>query len=196
MTPLLWAIALIALAMVIIVLEMFVPSGGVLAVCAGLAAITAVVMVFLYEGVLTGAIFLGVSGVLLGMTAAGVIKWWPHTALGRRMLNLPPGEELAIASPPNYEPRKDLIGMYGMTTSKMVPSGVITIDGKSYDAISQAGAIDEGCQVRVVTVDGTRIMVRKEDAVVVSPSDAPSNSSAKTDDESRGIPNPFEDPLV
>lgn len=198
MTPLLWAIVLLALAMVIIVLEMFLPSGGVLAVCAGLSAITAVVLVFVYEGPIPGAIFLLISCVLLSITAAGVIRWWPHTALGRRMLNLPPGEELAVASPPNYEPLKELIGMYGMTTSKMVPGGVITIEGKSYDAVSQAGAIDEGCQVRIVSVDGTRIMVRKEDAVVGS-GEASSSTNSTTDEEdggSRVIPNPFEDPLV
>lgn len=200
MTPLLWAIALLALAIVIIVLEMFVPSGGVLAVCAAVSALAAVIIVFLYEGPVPGAIFLVISCVLLGITAAGVIRWWPHTALGRRMLNLPPGEELAVASPPNYDPLKELIGMYGMTVSKMVPGGVITIDGKSYDAISQAAAIDEGCQVRVVAVDGTRIMVRREDAVVASPGEASSTTTVTNDedgdDDSRVIPNPFEDPLI
>ena len=165
MTPLLWAIALLVLAMGIIAVELFVPSAGVLAIVATTAALAAIVIVFVYEGLLSGSIFFVVSCIFLGITVATAIRWWPHTAIGRKVLNLPPGEAESIASPPDYGPLQRLVGQYGMSASKMVPGGVISVAGKSYDAISQAGVIEEGTPVVVVSADGTRIIVRKDTRV-------------------------------
>ena len=169
MTPLLWAIALLVLAMGTFVLELFVPSSGILGLLAAAMTLASVIIVFAYEGFFPGAVFLTVSCVLTSIAVAGMIKWWPYTYVGRRVLNMPPGTEDQIAAIPDYQSMNALVGQHGIADSKMVPSGVIRLNGSSYDAISQGGVIEEGDPVMVVSVDGTRIMVRKADVANVAP---------------------------
>lgn len=189
MTPLLWALLLLIVTLSIIFLEMFLPSGGVLAAVAGICAISAVGIVFYYEGVGKGLLFLSLSIVVLPLAVAGALKYWPHTPIGRRIMNIRPGDNPDVGSP-DYDHLQDLIGRTGLAVSKMVPSGTISLDGKRFDAVSQAGVIDEGQPVRVVTVDGTRIMVRKIDGV------AEETGTASEDPGDRIVEDPFSEPLI
>ena len=72
----------------------------------------------------------------------------------------------------------------------MVPSGTISLGGANYDAVSQAGVIDEGHPVQVVTVDGTRIMVRKLDGDLGQP------TATNEDPGSKIVEDPFSEPLI
>jgi membrane-bound ClpP family serine protease len=56
-----------------------------------------------------------------------------------------------------------MIGKRGKAKSKMLPSGGVVIEGRTYDAISEAVAIDPGQPVRVVAVRTNRIVVRPID---------------------------------
>ena len=189
MTPLLWALLLLIVTLGIIFLEMLLPSGGILAAIAGLCAVAAVGIVFYYEGAGKGLLFLGLSIVVLPLAVAGALKYWPYTPIGRRIMNIRPGENAEVGSP-DYEHLQDLTGQTGLAVSKMVPSGTISLAGANYDAVSQAGVIDEGQPVRVVAVDGTRIMVRKIDGDVDDP------ASANADPGSKIVEDPFAEPLI
>lgn len=189
MTPLLWALLLLIATLGIIFLEMFLPSGGILASLAGICAVVAVGIVFYYEGVGKGLLFLAMSIVVLPLAVAGALKYWPYTPIGRRIMNIRPGENAEVGSP-DYNHLQDLIGQTGLAVSKMVPSGTISLAGESYDAVSQAGVIDEGQPVRVVTVDGTRIMVRKIDGDLKEP------ESSNEDPGNKIVEDPFSEPLI
>ena len=189
MTPLLWALLLIIATISIIFLEMFVPSGGILGALAGVCAVVAVAIVFYYEGVTQGLLFLVLSAVVIPICVAGALKYWPYTPIGRRILNLTPGETEAVGSP-DYQHLQDLIGRTGIAKSKMVPSGSISLSGESFDAVSQSGVIEEGEPIRVVTVDGTRIMVRKIDQDATLPERESPNPAEKIVDD------PFSEPLI
>ena len=54
MSPLLWAILILVLAIVLLVLEMFIPSAGLLSFLSATALIASVVMVFVYQGLQWG----------------------------------------------------------------------------------------------------------------------------------------------
>lgn len=172
MTPaLLWAIVLLALAIGIIFLEMFIPSGGLLGFLAAAVSIFAIGLVFWQDGMVRGVIFLLFAALALPAAVAGAVKIWPHTAIGRKVLNLPPGEAATIASPPNYGYLRQLIGRRGIAKTKMLPSGAISLGGKTFDAVSQSGPIKAGQPIEVVKVDGTRIMVRELSTEEVLPAD-------------------------
>ncbi len=183
MTPvLLWAILLLALAIGIIFLEMFIPSGGLLGFVSAAIAVSAVALVFWQEGLVRGVIFLVFASFILPLAVAAAIKVWPHTAIGRKVLNLPPGEEAAIAAAPNYSALQQLLGQRGVSKTKMLPSGSISLGGgKTFDAVSQSGPIMAGQPIEVVKVDGTRILVREISSEEVLPAD----------EETREIEDPF-----
>jgi hypothetical protein len=41
----------------------------------------------------------------------------------------------------------------------MLPSGIVQIDNRTYDAVGEGMAIDEGQRVRVIEVRGNRLIV-------------------------------------
>ncbi|MCZ9961728.1 hypothetical protein OFQ54_07830 [Brachyspira hyodysenteriae] len=41
------------------------------------------------------------------------------------------------------------------------PSGYIVIDGQKYDAVSEGEFIDKGSSLKVILVEGNRIVVKK-----------------------------------
>ena len=63
-----------------------------------------------------------------------------------------------------HRPRRDhlkgLVGQVGHAKSKMLPSGMITIEGRTIDAMSEGMPIEPGEAVRVIEVRGTRVVVR------------------------------------
>ncbi|MHC4608534.1 MAG: NfeD family protein [Planctomycetota bacterium] len=53
------------------------------------------------------------------------------------------------------------LGKEGETITDLHPSGMVRIDGKKVDVVTAGEMIDEGKHVRVVKVEGNRVIVRK-----------------------------------
>lgn len=56
---------------------------------------------------------------------------------------------------------KDLVGKSAVTATPFRPIGTIEVDGKYFSATSDNQWLDAGAKVEVISVDGTRIVVRK-----------------------------------
>lgn len=160
MEPLVWSSILLIVALALVVLELFIPSGGVLGFLAAVAAVACVIVAF-SGGPKLGLVMLVAVTVLVPAAVAMAVQWWPHTPIGRLVLNTPPEDpdELLPDTEP-YRGLRQLIGRVGKAESKMLPSGAVLIDGRSYDAISQGTPIDRGELVKVVDVRTNRIVVR------------------------------------
>ncbi len=59
---------------------------------------------------------------------------------------------------------KQLIHKTGVTITDLRPIGTIRVDGKDYSAISDAQWIKKGSTIKVIEVDGTRILVKEMDS--------------------------------
>lgn len=159
MEYLVWAILLFAGAILLAILEIFVPSGGILAVL----AVTSLVGSILFA-VLTDAVFgMAYSGVLL--IVVPVVLWklarfWPETAVGKMILLDPEGDP-ALAPDAEREKLKALVGRTGIARSRMMPAGTVEIDGQRFDAISDGMPIDPGTPILVIRVDGINMTVRE-----------------------------------
>jgi membrane-bound ClpP family serine protease len=200
MDPLLWASLLLVLAMALVMLEVFVPSGGVIGVLAALSVLGSVGMAF-YRSPGTGLTFLAVAVIALPAVLAFALKIWPETPFGRRILpDLPMPDEVL----PDSEHRRtlqDLVGKVGRAKSLMLPSGAAEIAGRTVDALSDGVAIEAGQLVRVVEVRGNRVLVRpasEEEARQVAATSAA--TSSQDDVLSQPIDriglDPFEDPIA
>lgn len=170
MDLLLWASLLMLIGLGLVVLEMFIPSGGILGFLATVAVLSSIVLAFL-NGPGTGLAFVLTTVVAVPAVLAVAVKVWPETPMGRRfLLGVPTPEEVLPDSPLRRE-LKSLLGKHGVAKSVMLPSGVVTIDGQTIDAVAQGMAIEAGQRIEVVEVRGTRVVVRpaeeeppKEDA--------------------------------
>lgn len=188
--PLAWAVVLMLLGVSLAVLEIFIPSSGLIGFLSIVSVVAAIGLAF-YRGPWYGLSFMGAA--VLGLPAAliAALHYWPETAMGRRLLlEVPKGEELL---PENDERRllKSLVGRIGQAKSLMLPSGAISIDGHSIDAVSEGMAIEKSQWVQVIEVRGTRVVVR--------PTDKRPEPPAADDPLSRPIDSlgleSFEDPL-
>ena len=161
-TLLILGIGLLGLSLLLIALEAFVPSGGILGISSFVSAIAGVVFLFKYE-TLWGMIGLLMIAILGPMVFMFAIKLLPSTPLGRSMLGRS-NEEIAIQRFESQQAHKAqralLLGLEGVALTDMRPSGVIEIEGARHDAIAIGGIVDHDQRVRVTKVDGLSIEVR------------------------------------
>ena len=160
MDPMLWSIFLLIAALALIVFELFVPSGGVLSFLAAAAAVASIVVAFT-AGPRQGMMMLVVTTVLVPIVLGSAIRWWPHTPIGRLILiNRPENPDDVLPDTDEYRGLKPLIGKLGTAKTKMLPSGSVTIDGRTHDAVTEGMPIEPGQPIRVVDVRTNRIVVR------------------------------------
>jgi membrane-bound ClpP family serine protease len=158
-----WAILLLLLGLGCLVLEMFVPSGGLLGVLAGLCIIGAIVLAFM-SGPVSGLVMTVVVTLMLPIMAAVAVRYWPETPLGRLiLLRRPQGADEVLPQTEAYRTINLLVGKRGVAKSLMLPSGVVVVEGKTYDAVSNGLPIETGQNVRVIGIDTQRLMVRVDD---------------------------------
>jgi membrane-bound ClpP family serine protease len=158
----LWAILTLLLGAVLAVMEIFFPSAGILGFLSAVAVLAAVVMGF-WQGPVAGTLLL--LGAVIGLPVVVVLgfKYWPKTAMGRRILLMGPASEDVLPTDPDKEFLRNLVGRVGRAKSKMLLSGVITIDGRTVDAVSESMPVEVGQAVRVVQVRGRMVVVRPID---------------------------------
>ena len=164
-TLLILGIGLLGLSVLLIMLEVFVPSGGILGIGSLISAISGLVCLFRYEMVWGASGFLMMS-VLAPMIFVYSVKILPGTPLGRMMLGRS-GEEIAREHEDAYRDQKNerehLLGLNGTAATDMRPSGVVMIEGQRHDALAVGGIIDLGRSIKVTKVAGLSIEVRAID---------------------------------
>lgn len=142
--------------------EFFLPTGGLMGVAAAAAVISAMVIAF-SNSLAFGLTLLFVVLISTPILLTSLVRVWPHTPIGRRMLNRRPGQ--TDHRGPSRRTRSgvaidDLIGRRGLAKTDLLPSGLIVIDDQKLDAVSIGMPIDAGSTVTVTSVDGGKIHVR------------------------------------
>jgi len=161
-TPLLWGFGLLAAALLLVVIELFVPSGGVIAITSGVSAIAGVV--FLFKAGPTWGLIGILVVLILGPTALGFgLKIWPHTPIGRRMLGAKTPEEIEREHVETLREREKLaalVGQEGVVLTDLRPVGVVEIGGRRHDALSESSLVRAGSRVRVTAAEPNQVRVR------------------------------------
>jgi membrane-bound ClpP family serine protease len=160
MSPLVWSLLLVVVGLALVLLEVFVPSGGVLGLLAVLALGAGVVTAFVEQGAMVG---MGVlAGTLLAVPAVLMLgfRWFPSTPIGRRVLPPPPSADDVLPDLSLRQRLRSLVGRRGRAASELVPWGSVEIDGDSFEAMSEGGPIAPDAPVEVVAVQSRALVVR------------------------------------
>jgi membrane-bound ClpP family serine protease len=160
MDPLLWASILLGLGLLLVGLEFFVPSGGIIAVLAGLSIIAGIAIAFIQRGPQVGLMFLVIAIISIPVILISGFKVLPHTPIGKLMIPREVDSEEVLSDIATRRHLRDMIGWIGRSTSPMLPSGSIEVEGQSFDAVSQGMSIEPNTPIKIVDVQGTRIIVR------------------------------------
>lgn len=149
---------LLLLGCALVVLEVFIPSGGILGMLSGLAILGSIFFAFRRDTT-SGLVFILVSLIAVPALLALAFRVWPYTPMGKAFLGELPTEDELIP----IDSRRELVGRVGVAKSKMLPAGSVLVDGHWVDAITQGEPIEPGESVVVVEVRANRVVVRRAD---------------------------------
>jgi membrane-bound ClpP family serine protease len=165
MDPMLvWGLVLMGSAVLLLVVELFVPSGGIISITSAVLAIAGVVCLWRYDTMagLGGAL----SVMVLGPAAiAFMVKVWPNTPMGRRLINAPSEEEVFAQRQQEEQQRNQrlaLIGKEGKVVTDLRPIGLVEIEGQRYEVLSETHFVPAGSRVKVTQADMSQLKVRQE----------------------------------
>ncbi len=129
--------------------EMFVP--GVVIGLVGLGCVaTSIYFMYATYGPMAGTAQLVASVAV----AVGLAVVW-----ARRLTSS------ASQADPKYssadETLLELVGREGVATSPLLPAGMVRIEGRRVDVVTRGEPVDAGAKVRVIEVEGSRVVVRE-----------------------------------
>ena len=151
------AFVLLAVGVLLIVAEVLFPSFGALSLAAGACIIGSIAAAFAVSND-TGVNFLIAVAVLVPTAIVLGLKVFPNTPIGKYMV----ARGLSFESRAATDGRDlVLIGREGAVESVLRPAGMARIDGRRVDVVSRGEMIESGARVRVVAVEGNRVVVAR-----------------------------------
>ncbi len=193
MEPVIWAALLLLLGLTLVMLEVFVPTGGLLGFLSLTAIVVGIALAFWQGGMGYGFGFLLITAVALPTVLGLAFRWLPRTPIGRRILPALPMSKDVLPDTEERRVLRGLVGKIGTAKSPMLPSGAVVVEGRTIDAVSEGQPIELGQSVRVIEVRGTRVIVRPVEESEETPRSADDPLSRPLDE--LGI-DPFDDPLT
>jgi membrane-bound ClpP family serine protease len=187
---LVWAALLLFVGLILVCVEVFVPSGGILGFLSIASLLAGIILAFYQRGAEVGFLFLAITAAAVPTALALAFRWWPKTPMGRRLLLEVPTSEEVLPDTPQRRTLRQLVGKLGTAKTVMLPSGAVVIDGHTIDALSEGMPIEAGQRIRVIEVSGNRVVVRPADELPSTSEDVLSQPI-----ESLGLDS-LEDPLA
>jgi membrane-bound serine protease (ClpP class) len=134
--------------------EVFLP-GGIAGIIGGCALALGSALAFVNYGADVGSIATFGALMLLGLMLYLELVWLPRTRFGRRLV-IHASIDGASQPPPASA---DIIGKTAVALTALVPSGVVGVESKRYEAFSRSGQVARGTMLKVVGVDNFRVIV-------------------------------------
>jgi len=143
---------------ILLLLEMFIPSFGILGLLGAAGLVYGIVSAAQDTG--NAAQTLGIAAVVsLAVIAVTAYIFRKRGIWNRFILKESLTKEKGFV--PHEASRESLVGKEGVTKSPLRPAGVALIEGQRVDVVSRGEFVEPGRPVRVIAVDGTRIVVEE-----------------------------------
>jgi len=140
----------------LILLEMLIP-GGIAGTFGGLSLLAGLVGVFMEKGFYAGS-FAVILTILFGVILMGLwFRYFPKTKMGKGLLIQENSKDCISYDLKN----KTLVGKIGKSSTILRPVGRAIIEGEKYDVITMGDRVLANELVRVLKVEGSRIVVEK-----------------------------------
>ncbi len=154
------ACALLLVAVVFVLAELFVPSHGAMALFAAVAAVASVIMAY-QVSVPVAAVFAILIVISTPVAFFVAIKIYPTTAVGRRVILAEPPAGNTESFTAEMAQLSSLVGQQGVAITTLRPAGSIEIQGQRINAISESEVIDAGAAVEIMQVSGLKVFVKR-----------------------------------
>jgi membrane-bound ClpP family serine protease len=178
------AVILAIIGLLILIVELFVPTGGLLAILCAVSFIGSIVAMYMFSTT-AGTLLVGGYVVVAPFALVGFLKLWAKSPIVRKYaLRDPVGTRVIGAATDTLEIDPEdpdagqaasddarrmrvralasLVGERGVVETPLRPVGFVRVAGRRIDASAETGLIEAGTPIRVVGVlDGT-LKVRAE----------------------------------
>ena len=159
-----WGVLLITLGFALLLVELFVPSGGILSVLAAVSLVAGIVFMFNVSQT-AGMVSAICALILLPVVIAFGFKIAPDTPF-IKWLTLHDQQRRLVTtgdSAPSAEQAPSLVGATGKAVTDLRPIGKCLLNGKREECLAIGGIIKAGTPIKVVSVDGMHIKVRADE---------------------------------
>lgn len=158
---LVFAIFLYFTCAVLIIAEVFVPSGGLISLCA-LACLIGGAVIFFHHSTTAGWIGVGIAFVMIPGVLFFTYKIFPKTRFGKSVTLTPPERQQGDAIPDTSE-LKEMLGEVGVVLTPLRPVGMCDFSGQRVECVAEGGYVDKDKKVKVIDVQSTQLTVRMID---------------------------------
>ena len=155
---LIFAVFLYFACAVLIVAEVFVPSGGLISLFA-IGCLVGGVVIFFQHSVVAGWIGVGIAAVMIPSVLVVAYRMFPKTRFGKSVTLNPPEREQGDAVPDTAQ-LKELLGAVGVVLTPLRPVGMCDLSGRRVECVAESGYVDKGKKVKVIDVQSTQLTVR------------------------------------
>jgi len=164
-TLLVWGLGLMAIAFALLIVDIFIPTFGLLSILSVVLSLAGVICLFQVDAT-WGAIGLGIVMVAGPAVFFFGLHIMPSTPLGRKLIlggDEPQSDGEGGARPVLDETERHLLSLVGreaVVLTDLRPIGTIVIADRRYDALSETTLVRAGERVRVSSVDANTLKVR------------------------------------
>jgi membrane-bound serine protease (ClpP class) len=145
-------VTLILVGAALLLLETVLPGmiAGILGI---LCLVAGVIMGYATFGMRTGNMILFAVGLGLVIGTLYWIKYFPNSSMARVFVSQQTIGDLGVEKP-------ELLNQTGMAHTNLRPSGTAVINGQRIDVVTEGALIERGTPIKVVAVEGMRVVVR------------------------------------
>ena len=176
------AILGLIIALMMFVAEIFIPSGGLIAVLALSSMAASLWGAWMaWWGTSPGFWWTYIASiiVLIPTTIGMAVKIFPTTAWGKKFIHEVPTLEEVSGFQAETDHLRSLVGKTGKTQTLLNPSGFVIVDHERHHCESQGMIIDPRVDVEIIAVEGTRLVVKMIKKPVKESSDTEEKSAPK-----------------
>ena len=152
------AVILFLLCAALLVVEVFVPSFGLITICA-MGALAGGLVIFFNHSPIAGWLGVFVAVLMIPTVLFMAYKLFPKTRFGRNVSLAGPNRAKGDAIP-DTEQLEQMLGLFGRVTTPLHPVGMCDFSGQRLECVAESGYVDKDQTVEVIKVEGTQLTVR------------------------------------
>jgi len=142
----------------LVIAEVFVPSGGIISICA-LACLIGGMVIFFHHSTTAGWVGIITAVIMIPSVLVVAYRLFPNTRFGKSVTLTPPERQQGDAIPDTAELR-ELLGRVGTVITPLRPVGMCEFSGQRVECVAESGYVDKGKKVKVIDVESTQVTVR------------------------------------
>jgi membrane-bound ClpP family serine protease len=142
----------------LIIAEVFVPSGGLISIVA-LACLAGGIILFFNHSTTAGWIGVIIAIIMIPSVLIISYKIFPKTRFGKNATLTPPMREQGDAIPDTAR-LKEMLGAEGIVLTPLRPVGMCDFLGQKVECVAESGYVGKGKKIKVIDVESTQLTVR------------------------------------